>query len=231
MPSTLDMEVMATSLVRSESSRSNASSSRRPSSVTSTNFSSSPTSRASICQGTRFEWCSSRVTTTSSPGLRNVRPQDCATRLIDSVVPRVKTIWAGSAAPMNRATRARADSIGLGGPLAQGVQAAMDVGRILGVVALHGADDRPGLQARGGAVQVDQRHAGPHVLVDRGEVFPDRFRIERGRPRPAIVLHRRSQPVACDVGRHRGRSPRTVSVIWCRGEPGCRFRCHRANPP
>ena len=40
--------------------------------------------------GTMLEWCSIQETSTSSPGFRCVRPQDCATRLMPSVQPRVK---------------------------------------------------------------------------------------------------------------------------------------------
>ena len=57
-----------------------------------------------------FEWCSISETTTSSPGFRNFRAHECATRLIDSVVLRVKMISRGSPAPMKRATFVRACS-------------------------------------------------------------------------------------------------------------------------
>ena len=48
-----------------------------------------------------FEWCSISVITTSSPASRNVRPHEWATRLIASVVLRVKTISSAAGAPMN----------------------------------------------------------------------------------------------------------------------------------
>jgi hypothetical protein len=51
-----------------------------------------PRSSRSICHGTMLEWCSISEITISSPACRNVRPQECATRLIDSVVLRVKMI-------------------------------------------------------------------------------------------------------------------------------------------
>ncbi len=57
-----------------------------------------------------LEWCSSSVRTISSPSPTFSAPQAVATRLIASVVPRVKTISAGSDAPTKRATRARASS-------------------------------------------------------------------------------------------------------------------------
>ena len=66
-----------------------------------------PTCWATICQGIRFEWCSSGVSKISSPAFRKVRPQDWATRLIDSVVPRVKTTQEESGAFRNRATSSR----------------------------------------------------------------------------------------------------------------------------
>jgi hypothetical protein len=57
-----------------------------------------------------FEWCSMSVRSTSSPSRRNFRPQPWATRFSDSVVPRVKTTFAGSAAPMKPASFSRAVS-------------------------------------------------------------------------------------------------------------------------
>ena len=60
--------------------------------------------------------------------LRNFRPQPWATRLIDSVVPRVKTIVRGSAAPKNEATSSRAPLEELGRLLAQRVDAPVGVG-------------------------------------------------------------------------------------------------------
>ena len=69
-----------------------------------------PVASASICQGTQFEWCSISVTRISSPAFTADRPQLCATRLMLSVVPRVKITSRGRAAPMNRATRSRASS-------------------------------------------------------------------------------------------------------------------------
>ena len=64
----------------------------------------------SICQGTMFEWCSSAVTSTSSPSETRRRPKVCATRFTASVVPRTKITSRGSGAPMKRATASRAPS-------------------------------------------------------------------------------------------------------------------------
>ena len=57
-----------------------------------------------------FEWCSIQVTSTSSPGRSLERPQLCATRLMPSVQPLVKTISCVSAALMNRFTTVRVPS-------------------------------------------------------------------------------------------------------------------------
>ena len=57
-----------------------------------------------------FEWCSRPVRRTSSPSFRTELAKPAATRLIASVVPRVKTTSRGARAPRNRATFARAPS-------------------------------------------------------------------------------------------------------------------------
>jgi len=57
-----------------------------------------------------LEWCSISVTSTSSPAPTRARPNVWATRFTDSVVPRVKITWRGSAAPIARATLIRASS-------------------------------------------------------------------------------------------------------------------------
>jgi hypothetical protein len=81
-----------------------------PSSVMGTARSMAPRSRHSICHGTRFEWCSMVVTSTSSPGARRGRAKLQATRFNASVAPRTKTISRGSRAFTNRAAVARARS-------------------------------------------------------------------------------------------------------------------------
>jgi hypothetical protein len=68
-----------------------------------------PRSRHTICHGTRLEWCSSSLTTISSPGW-SVRPTAWATRLRDSVVPRVNTISSRVRAPRKARTASRAAS-------------------------------------------------------------------------------------------------------------------------
>ena len=94
----------------------------RPSSVTGYQRRVAPVRRHSSCHGTRFAWCSSSVTTISSPGPstnrsdsgpRPVRIEELliayATRLIPSVAFLTNTSSSGSA-PTNAAMRERADS-------------------------------------------------------------------------------------------------------------------------
>ena len=57
-----------------------------------------------------LEWCSISLISTSSPASRKARPKACATRLIDSVVLRVKMISDTSDAPKKARTRSRAAS-------------------------------------------------------------------------------------------------------------------------
>ncbi len=57
-----------------------------------------------------FEWCSRPVRRISSPSFRTDVANPAATRLIASVVPRVKTTSFGARAPRKRATFARAPS-------------------------------------------------------------------------------------------------------------------------
>ena len=49
-----------------------------------------PVRFAMYCHGTKFEWCSSSVTSTTSPGPSSFRPQEYATRLSPSVAFRTK---------------------------------------------------------------------------------------------------------------------------------------------
>ena len=78
---------------------------------------------AMYCHGTKFEWCSSSVTTTTSPGPRLLRPHEYATRLIASVALRTKMISRTSGALMKRAhLLARALEAG-GGALGEHVDA------------------------------------------------------------------------------------------------------------
>ena len=69
-----------------------------------------PVRLAMNCHGTKFEWCSSSVITTTSPGPRLSCPQAYATRLIASVALRVNTISRAAGALRNARTFSRAPS-------------------------------------------------------------------------------------------------------------------------
>ncbi len=60
--------------------------------------------------GTKFEWWSISLTTTTSPGPRLALPHDCATRLSASVAFRTKTISCTAGALRNARTFSRAPS-------------------------------------------------------------------------------------------------------------------------
>ena len=96
--------------VRGVSRRSSSSRITSPSSSMGTDRRRAPFSSHSICQGTMFEWCSSPDTSTSSPARIFVRPNVEATRLMASVVPRVKMISRVEAALRKAWTFARAAS-------------------------------------------------------------------------------------------------------------------------
>ncbi|TPW21883.1 MAG: hypothetical protein FD126_247 [Elusimicrobia bacterium] len=109
-PSAFDMALKAKRRVLGVMVRRATSAEMRPSASTGTWRSRTPLSRAKSCQGTRFEWCSSSVTRTSSPGRICLRAQPWATRLMASVVLRVKTMHSGFSALMKRAALARDSS-------------------------------------------------------------------------------------------------------------------------
>jgi hypothetical protein len=68
--------------------------------------------------------------------------------------------------------------VGRGRPLAEGVDAAVDVRRVALVEAGHRLDHRPGLLGRGRVVQVDQR-VPVDLLVETGELGPHGLDVER----------------------------------------------------
>ena len=74
VPSAFDTWATATIFVRGDSSRSNCSMTTWPSWSRGATRSFAPFSSHSICQGTMFEWCSSPVMRTSSPGPTLRRP-------------------------------------------------------------------------------------------------------------------------------------------------------------
>ena len=110
VPSALLMCTMDTSAVCGPSIASYSSISSSPSSLIGTTRSRAPRSSHRICHGTTFEWCSMLEMMTSLPSATRCEPSECATRLIPSVVPRVNTISASSAALMNARAFARAPS-------------------------------------------------------------------------------------------------------------------------
>lgn len=71
--------------------------------------------------------------------------------------------------------------VGGGCFLAEGVEAAVDVGGEFGVVGLDGPNDRPGLEAGGSVVEIDQRNSGPNLAGQHRKTRADRPGIKRGR--------------------------------------------------
>ena len=102
VPSTLLTCVMLTIFVRLLKSFSYSSMRRRPSSVMGTTRSRMPCLCCTSCHETMLLWCSISLMMTSSPSFMQACPKHDATRLMLSVVPRVKTI-----SPVLRAFRKR----------------------------------------------------------------------------------------------------------------------------
>ena len=96
--------------------------------VTGMKRSSMPRSAARMCHGTRFEWCSISVSTIASPAFRFARAHAYATRLMASVLLRVKTISRGMRRADERRHAAARVLVGRGRLLGDAVDAAMDVG-------------------------------------------------------------------------------------------------------
>ena len=110
-PSTLDTHATATHFARCAARPwRKASRSSRPSGASGITFSVAPTPLTACCHGTQLLWCSMADTQTSSPGPISHRAKPNVARLIAAVVPDVKTISSGAAAPTNSATVARAPS-------------------------------------------------------------------------------------------------------------------------
>ena len=130
-----------------------------------------PVSCAIICHGTRLLWCSIAVKTISSPGLRNLRPQACATRLIDSVVLRVKMISSLGMLGVDEAPGLQARRLVRRRRLfGERVQAAVDVRVVVLVVVHERVDHLARLLRRRGVVEIHERLA-VHLPVEDGEVF------------------------------------------------------------
>ena len=111
VPSVFETRLFATTLSRpSAASPSSASSCSSPWSSIGMWRKLAPVRSAMNCQGTKFAWCSSSVTTTTSPGPRLSSPQAYATRLIASVALRVKMTSFSEGALSKLATVRRAAS-------------------------------------------------------------------------------------------------------------------------
>ena len=92
VPSTLLTWATLTNFVRGVRCEMRDERSSWPSSVMGKCLTTMPRFWACNCQETMFEWCSISVTSTSSPACICDSQNDDATRLMASVVPRVKTI-------------------------------------------------------------------------------------------------------------------------------------------
>ena len=111
VPSALERWTNAASFTRPLfSNRSYSSKINSPASVNGTTFRVAPVRSHSICQGTMLEWCSMPVMTISSPAFTTLPPKLLATRLMLSVVLRVKTISWTLAAFRKARTFSRAPS-------------------------------------------------------------------------------------------------------------------------
>ena len=84
-----------------------------------------------------------------------------------SVVPRVKMISCAARALMNFAHAFARGFVGAGGAIAQFVNAAVDIGVVVLVVAADGIEDGARLLRGGGVVEVDERMAVDLLIEDR----------------------------------------------------------------
>ena len=144
-----------------------------------------------------FAWCSNSVSRITSPALTCAAPQLVATRLIDSVVPLVKTISLGELALMNSAVRDAGGLVGGGGAVAQFVDATMDVAVVALVIMADGVDHDLRALAAGGTVQVNERFAVDLLVEDR-KVAAESSPIDPGGRVLGSVVHgvERSGPKA-----------------------------------
>ena len=111
VPSMFETHVRETTLVRSVTSVSRSSRSRRPSSVTPNQRSVAPVRSVSSCHGTMLEWCSISEMTTSSPSPTvPASPSTRATRFSASDAFLVNTTSSRRPAPMKPATLVRPSS-------------------------------------------------------------------------------------------------------------------------
>ncbi len=118
----------------------------------------------------------------SSPAFRNSRAKPAATRLIASVVPRVKTISFGEARAEEARDLLAAALVGLGGLLGEPVRAAVDVRVLFLVVAAVRVDHDARLLRRVRVVEVDEGLAVDGTREDR-ELGADALHVVGARAR------------------------------------------------
>ena len=136
-----------------------------------------PVRLATNCHGTKFEWCSSSVITTTSPGPRLSSPQAYATRLIASVALRVKTTSRAAGAFRRRAHLLARALVALGRPLGEPVDAPVHVRVAVLVEVAHRVEHLAGLLGRGGRVEEGDRLAVDEILEVR-EIGADALNVE-----------------------------------------------------
>ena len=108
-----------------------------------------------------------RVTSTSSPGPSTIRPKLAATRLIDSVVPRVKMTSLAFGALRKCRTRSRAYSKASVDRWLRRWDTAVDIGVISLLVRNHGVDDGLRSLGRCSAIEVDEGLAVDFLMKNR----------------------------------------------------------------
>ena len=197
VPSALETEVNATMRVRGPSSFSYSSSLTSPLSSTGATRSLAPVAAQSCCQGTMLAWCSSQVTTISSPSRTLRRPQLCATRLIPSVAPRTNTISLARRRVEEPANLFARRLVGVGRAGGERVRGAMDVGILVRIVERQAVDHRLRLLRRRAVVEPDQPAAVDLLAAGSGNRCGSRRRRRRAAPAPASASF---GEIACGAG-------------------------------
>ncbi len=177
VPSTLDMQVTASSLAPSRT-WSRSSRTRRPSSSMGSQRSSMPRSAASMCHGTMLAWCSISVSTTTSPRPRWVRPQAVGHQVecLGGVLGE-RDLAGGDGCADEPAHVGAGRLEAPGGLLGDGVHAAVDIGMCGLVVLAHGVEHGGRALRRRGRVQVGDGPAVDHPGQE-GEVLGQRGGVE-----------------------------------------------------
>ena len=213
VPSTFETAATATIFVRPVSSRSSASSRSRPSSVIGMWRTTAAGSLGRLIPGHEIRVVLHLAGRISSPGRRLASPQLRATRLMECVVPEVKTICSVVAGLSSSRAAGRVEEcphlfpgglverVGLFG---QHVDAAMDVRVVLPVDIHKGVDHLPRPLGGGRVVEVDQRHVGMDLAAEDGKIGPKRLGLETGGGRTlsqwlAGPVHGRFGRRSCDA--------------------------------